>query len=397
MVEFSQIDKELNVYKKHRVFLWGAGVRGAQARHILNAFDIGIEAFVDSNPDKCGGEKTGIPIISFDELCQRAEKDDACLVQISCENETEIIYKLEKQSIAYIAFEEFNVRTDALENYILMNTGNFKNLLCDHISDRHRNGVEKNIIQYLSWNVLAGLKSCNLLVSAPKCGNTSLAYSFSGHVLATGHTFEYIEKNVIEFIKKQNVNIVCGVRDAIGQRLSLCYELVDLYWDMEEFWDGGGDVDAIFNRYFTQPVDNDCEYTRHLKYAGYNYSAADFFDKQLKKHFDIDVYNYPFDKDKGYIIIRKDNINVMIYQMEKMNGLGKEFSDFLGCGGEYTLQKHNDADHKWYHDSYKKAQKEIKFDRKYFLECYEGKYMKHFYSDEDIERFKLKWIGNVRD
>lgn len=395
MVEFSRIDKELNVYKSHRVFLWGAGVRGAQARHILNAFNIGVEAFVDSNPDRCGGEKTGIPVISFDELCRRVEKDDSCMVQISCENENEIICKLEKAGISYISFAEFDIRTEALTKRILSQKG-FKDVVVRNLSSRHQNNIENDIIRYFAGQKMNS-ESYNLLVSIPKCGNISLERSYFGNVACLGHTFESIDGDIMNHIKTKNLNIVCGVRDLISQRLSFCYEFMFLFWDMEEFWNGGGDVEAIFNRCFTEADGYGCEYLRYIEYSGYDLGCEEFFDKQLKKHFDIDVYDYPFDKEKGYIIIRKDNINVMIYQMEKMNGLGKEFSDFLGCGDEYTLQKHNDADHKWYHDSYKKAQKEIKFDREYFLRCYEGKYMKHFYSDEDRERFKLKWIGNVRD
>lgn len=173
---------------------------------------------------------------------------------------------------------------------------------------------------------------------------------------------------------------------------------IGLCWDMEEFWKGGGDVEAIFNKYFIMsPAENQCVYSMFLNEVGYDYGGPEFFEKQLKGYFDIDVYEYPFDKEAGYTIIHKGNVNVMIYQMERMNDLEKQFADFYAYGDEFALLKHNDADRKWYHDSYKKAQKEIKFDREYFLECYEGKYMRHFYSDEDIERFKQKWIGNVRN
>ena len=60
-----------------------------------------------------------------------------------------------------------------------------------------------------------------------------------------------------------------------------------------------------------------------------NFLIQDFFDQQLKYYFNIDIYRYPFDKEKGYCVYEFDDIRIMIYQLEKLDNLEYEISKFL--------------------------------------------------------------------
>ena len=399
MLEFSQIDKDLNIYKKHKVLLWGAGKRGGMTKRILEAFGVKVEGIVDSEPSKYNTNYLGIPISSIDEMISKVQGCNSYLVQVSCENEENIIKKLKQLGVKYISFAEFFCRTEQLGRYLLKKA-KFVNLSSYQLVDKRvTNLILSEVYQCLSWDIMTDSSACNLFVSPPKTGNTSLRCSYDGIAISFGHSFAYIDSEIKEYLKNKEVNILCGVRDIIGQKLSLCFQNMEsgFYWDMEEFWRDGGDVEQIFNKYIIQPIEGKCEYSVYLNKIGYDYGGPEFFEKHIKECLNINVYEYPFDKDTGYTIINKDNVHVFIYQLEKMDKLEKQISNFLGCGDDVKLQRDNEASNKWYHDSYKKAQKEIKFDREYFDECYEGKYMRHFYNDEDIERFKQKWIGNVRN
>src|SRR5699024_4370848 len=44
-----------------------------------------------------------------------------------------------------------------------------------------------------------------------------------------------------------------------------------------------------------------------------------WFDLEIQKYFNIDVYKYKFDKKQGYTIISEGNVEILIIQMEKMN------------------------------------------------------------------------------
>ena len=40
----------------------------------------------------------------------------------------------------------------------------------------------------------------------------------------------------------------------------------------------------------------------------------EWFDEQIKQHLDIDVFQYPFDREKGYIQIEKDGISLFLFR-----------------------------------------------------------------------------------
>ncbi len=108
----------------------------------------------------------------------------------------------------------------------------------------------------------------------------------------------------------------------------------------------------------------------------------------------MNIYEYSFDKEKGYSIYHEGNLNIMVYQLEKMSFLEKEIGDFLQLK-EFKLIKANDSDNKWYMNTYEKAKKELRLTKKYFDRCYNSKYMKHFYSDDDIKEFQEMWQRNL--
>lgn len=56
----------------------------------------------------------------------------------------------------------------------------------------------------------------------------------------------------------------------------------------------------------------------------------------------------------------------------------------------------NVGDDKWYSQLYKETKETIKFSQEYFDWSFNSSYLRHFYSDEDIEKFKMKWRGHVR-
>ena len=46
-----------------------------------------------------------------------------------------------------------------------------------------------------------------------------------------------------------------------------------------------------------------------------------WFDTELKDHFGLDIFAEPFDREKGFGIYKKNNIEVFVYKLEKLNSL----------------------------------------------------------------------------
>lgn len=110
----------------------------------------------------------------------------------------------------------------------------------------------------------------------------------------------------------------------------------------------------------------------------------------------INLYNHSFNTEQGYDIIKEGNIEVFVYQLEKLNDIAPQMSDWIGQTSFDEWINGNEASGKWINDFYKQAQKEIKFSQEFFDSCYNAEWVQHFYSQEDIEKFKERWRPHIQ-
>ena len=68
MLEFSKIDKELEVYKNSNVFIFGASKAGLNIKHFFDRNNIKIIAFIDNDFGKVGNRIEGIDVFFFSGL-----------------------------------------------------------------------------------------------------------------------------------------------------------------------------------------------------------------------------------------------------------------------------------------------------------------------------------------
>lgn len=199
-----------------------------------------------------------------------------------------------------------------------------------------------------------------------------------------------------------NLKIVTGVRDPVARDVSLVFELLldGVYYEqmnrkgtknsfLEDFyWLIAGNTPL---RNFELPENyNLFDYINCDSVYG---SVFDWFDKELKEYFKIDVFAEDFDREKGYAVIRKDNVEVFVYKMEKLNepDLMAELRKFLEIPN-FEIRHENNSENKGYSLTYQQALNEIKMKKEY-LDCYykDNPRMRHFYTEEEIECFREKW------
>lgn len=397
MIQFSKIDDQLSIYRKKDVFLFGASSTGKRIKKLLEKFDIEIKAVVDNDSQKIGKDFLGVKIVSFSEL--KDMMNNHCIIQIASVHEKEIEEDLKAIHADYVLYSEFDYRIRELARYQLCKKyPNLKEYMFEALWADIANINLKISTNYLLSTDFDDLDFINIKIAPPKTGNVSLGKSISGKVFNQMHTYSYISENLKDFFKSKRVNVIMGVRDIISQHLSLLFQNASdsSYFDLDEFWVDGGDVQKIFDRFFVLDDQSDCWYNCISSKEGTRGGGKveNFFDLQFKPFWGIDIYDYSFDKEKGYSIYQEGNLNIMIYQLEKMSFLEKEIGDFLHLDN-FKLTKENDSNDKWYLNAYKKAKKEIQLDKKYFEECYKNKYMKHFYNDKDIYAFQEMWRGNI--
>jgi hypothetical protein len=116
-----------------------------------------------------------------------------------------------------------------------------------------------------------------------------------------------------------------------------------------------------------------------------------FFDEQLRSVFGIDVFASEFPASKGYKIYEADQADVLLIRVENLNGCAAEaFKEFLGIQ-DLVLINENIGSQKPYAALYRKFKESITLPESYVDRMYNSKYMQHFYSKEEIARFRTKW------
>lgn len=125
--------------------------------------------------------------------------------------------------------------------------------------------------------------------------------------------------------------------------------------------------------------------------CGENGYMFQWFDNEFNNIFDIDVYKYPFNKEKGYSIIHKDNINILLLQMEKLNENEGLIAEFIG-NSDFTLVNSNIGSKKPYSYLYHDVLNEIELSDEILNYYYVNNLrMDHFYSDESKHKMRRRW------
>jgi hypothetical protein len=116
-----------------------------------------------------------------------------------------------------------------------------------------------------------------------------------------------------------------------------------------------------------------------------------WFDNNFKPFLGIDVYEYPFPKEQGYLKINKDNMDLLILKLETSDSVKeKAIAEFLGLK-EFKLVRKNVGQDKNYRDMYKQFKQNLKLTLSYVEEMCSSKYFNHFYTEEEIRKVYSRW------
>ena len=117
----------------------------------------------------------------------------------------------------------------------------------------------------------------------------------------------------------------------------------------------------------------------------------DWFDREMRDVFGIDIYTEPFPQDKGYQILRTERVDVLAIKLEQLNHCHADaFRDFLALEVEGLAQTHvteQDPDRTMYKDFVRQAV----LPDEYLDRMYQSRFARHFYTDAEIAGFRKKW------
>ncbi len=179
--------------------------------------------------------------------------------------------------------------------------------------------------------------------------------------------------------RNQKWNLVSLVRDPIARNVSRFFHgieevIPDIRQQLDAFSIGSDDlIHAFLNKW------------EHV-------SALNWFDTQFKPVFDIDVYSRPFPREKGYDIYREGRFSLLLIRLEDLDIHAEQaIEEFLGIP-DFKLKRSNVGAEKWYKDIYREFLSKITLSDEYIDQIYNSKFVQHFYSRDEIEAFRARWI-----
>lgn len=151
----------------------------------------------------------------------------------------------------------------------------------------------------------------------------------------------------------------------------------------------------LINIYFKRASIPYNQRSRYLDHYWINDDYIDsWFDNNLKRWFGIDVYAEDFDKSKGWKIYKNKLAEILLIRLEDLNRTGVEaICNFLNIYDKnFVLKNKNIGRKKWYADIYEKFKQKIIFTKDYLDKVYGSKFMRRFYTDDEINNFRKRWF-----
>lgn len=119
--------------------------------------------------------------------------------------------------------------------------------------------------------------------------------------------------------------------------------------------------------------------------------ALNWFDREVRDVFGIDVYATPFPWASGCATYIGDRCDLLVMRLEDLEQVGAAaLQEFLGLR-DVTLTIANSTDREPYAESYRRFLAELRPTREYLDRVYESRLARHFYSTDERARFRARW------
>lgn len=385
MVKDLQLLRCPDILFKKKCVIWGAGKNGKILyRELLN---LGIKEqnilLCDMNADKMK-ERGFSNILSLEQMVERTSVDKYnYLIIISVEAlniQDEIIGKIKEFNLFDLDVYTFF----AAKCGILFIRGKRDMVLSQNEVRIRRTEREmlafesrQNNIEY--FTIASYLEQMFLIYQPKKVGSATIWSSLKKYGVQSLHVHELQELHYArKVMEKECGKIISAVRNPLEWRISLFWqEFENAIFLGEEYIDFHELQDKFFEETFKE-------------------REFQWFDVEMKEVMGIDVFLYPFNKERGYTIIKKGNIELLLLVSEKINTLEDIIGEFVGIS-DFKLENSNVSERKEYRFAYKEYKKEFRIPDSVFESICTDEHVRHFYTEEDIEYFREKWKRNIVD
>lgn len=179
------------------------------------------------------------------------------------------------------------------------------------------------------------------------------------------------------FIKKNKrpIFIISLIRDPIERNISAFFQNKEHFTKHNNY----SNIDELIN----------------LFYELYDHETPlKWFDKEFRRTLDVNIYDYPFLKEKKFSIIKSNNFNILLMRIDLEDSLKEKIiSDFLDLGKAVKLKNKNIGHLKAYNSQYTEFKNKLKLNENYVNSMLESRFVEYFYTEEEIRLMKKRWLN----
>lgn len=399
MVKVKDLDllKKMDILFENEIILYGAGNCGRKACQLLRKIKIPILGFGDSNVNIWGEYIEGVKVLSLYEMRDILEKKEHVIIIITVESPNhveQILSLLEKHGMekkdcytyfALIHTVELHIEDSRIEESFRKEEKLMKKMFMEwRASFRKWNTLS------MIWGMLTTDNSISVL-QVGKVGSTTVVESltkagvhcFHAHTL-TGRwgwmppfTTGEAGRELLSKVKK--IKIISLIREPIARDIALYFQGFHEYIVLE---------DAIKADSY-EGVKDFLETEKRIGNCG---ATFEWFHAELNEALGLNIYQYEFDKKRGYQVIETDNVELLLIKLEKLNECSDSIGRFVGKE-HFDLISSNMGNDKLYRFAYEELKRTIKIPQD-ILDFYykDNPAMDHFYTIEEKEQFYKKWL-----
>lgn len=389
--------QNFHVLYEKKIVLFGAGKKGKDTRGLLEMIGVTIDSFSDNNEKLWGTTIDGIDVLAADKLLEKGGRSDDMVIIISMVHSyDDVANQLEDMGFACPVFTLWGLDTALLMN---MDCERIPQAFREHYKNQYQidswiSRSEWNLL--LSKIALSGMKDfysrdVNILVyQAGKVASTSITESLNKYTGRAQHLHSlsyhdelfhgaFLEEwnAYLKQIKSKKMKIITLVREPLSRDYAMFWQLINTRGFLKQ----------------SQIISNNWQevYDKMILTVGNEFN---WFNREMKHNLGIDIYSYPFDKQKGYQIIKQGNIEVLTLKFELLSKNIDVIGKFVGVEN-FELCRSNDSNDKPIRYAYNEFKKECKISQKYVDSYYNLPYFNHFYNQNEKTLYLEKWKDNI--
>ena len=201
------------------------------------------------------------------------------------------------------------------------------------------------------------------------------------------------------YIKESKIKIITGVREPISREISAFFT-----WMFKEgsksknhFGQYGGygkyfiskDINKILSMETKELIDI---FLKGLRFETIFDLEGCWFDNNIKKYFNIDIYENKLEND--YLILSNNNVQILFYKYERLNFYGEKLiSNFLSIKDDlFYIKNQNPYLDSKIRDKIIDFKVNLKFSKN-DLDCiFDNKKIRHFYKDDEIKEIFSRYL-----